>query len=403
MTQPMPGIDRDARSYRLTSIDMLRGLVIIIMALDHTRDFFLQGVVQDPMTQPDVSLSLYLTRWVTHFCAPVFVFLAGTSAGLMAARKSPRELGAFLAKRGLWLVVVEVTLISTAYTFSPFDGVPQMGGATLFALQVIWAIGASMLVLAGMQFLGVRACAVIGALILLGHNGLDGVWPVGARDGTDPLWYSLFGQSATGVGPLLLFFAYPLVPWVGVMLFGYGTAGIFQQPAEQRDAFLLRAGLAMIVAFAILRVLGLYGDPNPWQVQEAGVLATAMDFMNVSKYPPSLLFLLITLGPMALVCARADRWQGWLKDTLVMFGRVPFAFYIAHWYLLRLLNMLLATAQGIEPERMMTFFFFFPPDYGVSLPWVYAVWALVIVLLYPFCKWFAGLKQRRKDWWLSYL
>ena len=400
---PDPGISGDARSYRLTSIDMLRGLVIIIMALDHARDFFLQGMVQDPMTQPDVSLGLYLTRWVTHFCAPVFVFLAGTSAGLMAARKSPVELCAFLAKRGLWLVLVEITLISTAYTFSPFDGVAAMGGYTLFGLQVIWAIGASMLVLAAAQFLGFRACAVIGAVILLGHNGLESLLPEAAQDGSDPLWYGLFMQSTTVVEPFLLFFAYPLVPWIGVMLFGYGTAGIFQQPPQQRSTILLRAGVAMMVAFLLLRALDIYGDPNPWQVQEAGFVATAMDFMNVSKYPPSLLFLLVTLGPMAILCARADRWSGWLKDTLVMFGRVPFAFYIAHWYLLRLMNMLLALAQGIEPERMMTFFFFFPPEFGVTLPWVYLGWALVIVLLYPFCKWFAALKQRRKDWWLSYL
>lgn len=394
---------RDARSYRLTSIDMLRGLVIIIMALDHARDFFLQGMVQDPMAQADVPLDLYLTRWVTHFCAPVFVFLAGTSAGLMASRKSSGELGAFLAKRGLWLVLVEVMLISTAYTFSPFDGVPEMGGYTLLGLQVIWAIGASMLVLAGLQFLGMQACAVLGVMILLGHNSLDSVWPVGAQDGTDPVWYALFGQSSTVMGPFLLFFAYPLVPWVGLMLFGYGTARIFQQPPELRNVFLKRVGIAMIAAFFLLRALDIYGDPNPWLVQEAGLLATAMDFMNVSKYPPSLLFLLITLGPMAIVCAHADRWSGWIKNTLVMFGRVPFAFYIAHWYLLRLLNMLLAMYQGIEPESMMTFFFFFPPEYGISLGGVYVVWLIVIMLLYPFCRWFADLKQRRKDWWLSYL
>ena len=382
---------------------MLRGLVIVIMALDHVRDFFLQGMVQDPMTQPDVPLDLYLTRWVTHFCAPVFVFLAGTSAGLMAARKSSGELGAFLAKRGLWLVLVEVTLISTAYTFSPFDGVPEMGGYTLLGLQVIWAIGASMLVLAGAQFLGLRTCAVLGAIILLGHNSLDDIWPLGGQDGTDPVWYGLLGQSSTVMGPFLVFFAYPLVPWVGLMLFGYGTAGVFQLPTEQRDATLVRVGIVMIVAFFLLRVVDIYGDPNPWHWHSGELLTTVMDFMNVSKYPPSLLFLLITLGPMAIVCARADRWSGWLKDTLIMFGRVPFAFYIAHWYLLRLLNMLLALYQGIEPERMMTFFFFFPAEYGISLPGVYVVWLLVIVLLYPFCRWFADLKRRRKDWWLSYL
>jgi uncharacterized membrane protein len=397
-------ISRDARSYRLTSIDMLRGLVIVIMAIDHVRDFFMVSNVQDPMAQPDVPPGLYLTRWVTHFCAPVFVFLAGTSAGLMAGRKSRHELAAFLAKRGLWLVFVEVAIISTAYTFSPFEGVPEVGGQTLLALQVIWAIGASMVVLAGAQYLGVRTCAVIGAAIVLGHNAFDAIWPRGdLLAGNDPLWYGLETQSSASVGPFLLVFAYPLVPWIGVMLLGYGTAGIFKRAPKERDALLIKAGLAMIIGFFLLRASNLYGDPNLWQVQETGVLATIFDFMNVTKYPPSLLFLLITLGPMALLCAHADRMRGWLKDTLVMFGRVPFAFYIAHWYLIRLGSLALATFQGYEPEQMMTFFFFFPADYGVSLPWIYLVWLLVLAILYPFCKWFAELKTRRNDWWLSYL
>ena len=397
-------ISRDARSYRLTSIDMLRGLVIVIMAIDHVRDFFMVSNMQDPMAQPDVPIGLYLTRWITHFCAPVFVFLAGTSAGLMAARKSRHELAAFLAKRGLWLVFVEVAIISTAYTFSPFQGVPELGGLTLLVLQVIWAIGASMMVLAVAQYLGARACAVIGVVIILGHNALDPFWPQGdLLAGNDPLWYGLKSQSSTVVGPFLLAFGYPLVPWIGVMLLGYGTAGVFERDSAERDSILIRAGLAMIVAFILLRASGLYGDPNPWQFQEAGLLATALDFMNVTKYPPSLLFLLITLGPMALLCASADQMSGWLKDTLVMFGRVPFAFYIAHWYLIRLGSMALATYQGFEPEQMITFFFFFPRDYGLSLPWVYLIWLLVLVILYPFCKWFAGVKTRRKDWWLSYL
>lgn len=397
-------ISRDARSYRLTSIDMLRGLVIVIMAIDHVRDFFMISGVQDPMSQPDIPASLYLTRWVTHFCAPVFVFLAGTSAGLMADRKSPHELAAFLTKRGLWLVFIEVAIISTAFTFSPFAGVSELGGQTLLVFQVIWAIGASMIVLACFQYLGGRACLVIGAIIVLGHNAVDPVWPQGnLLGGNDPIWVGLKTQSSTNVGPFLLAFGYPLVPWVGVMLLGYGSVGIFQSEPRKRDSFLIKAGVIMIITFLLLRASVLYGDPNPWQIQEAGILATIFDFMNVTKYPPSLLFLLITLGPMALLCAFADRMSGWLKDTLVMFGRVPFAFYIAHWYLIRLCSLALATYQGFEPEQTMTFFFFFPSDYGVSLPWVYVVWLLVLAILYPFCKWFAGVKSRRKDWWLSYL
>ncbi len=397
-------VSHDARSYRLTSIDMLRGLVIVIMAIDHVRDFFMSNMMQDPMAQPDVPAGLYLTRWVTHFCAPVFVFLAGTSAGLMASRKSPNELAAFLSKRGIWLIFVEVAIISTAWTVSPFDGVPEVGGQTILVLQVIWAIGASMIVLAGAQYLGAKACAAIGAVIVLGHNALDPVWPVGdLLAGKDPFWYGLETQASTNVGPFLLVFGYPLAPWVGVMLLGYGTAGIFKLEPQQRDAFLIKAGLTMTLGFFLLRASGVYGEPNPWQAQEAGLVATVFDFMNVTKYPPSLLFLLITLGPMALLCARADRMRGWLKDTLVMFGRVPFAFYIAHWYLIRLGSMALGHFQGFEPEQMMTFFFFFPGDYGVSLPWIYVIWLLLLAVLYPFCKWFADLKTRRKDWWLSYL
>ena len=261
-----------------------------------------------------------------------------------------------------------------------------------------------MLVLAGAQYLGARACAVIGGIIILGHNALDPVWPQGdLLAGHDPLWYGLESQSSTSVGPFLLAFGYPLLPWIGVMLLGFGTFAVFQRDTVERDSLLIRAGLVMIAAFLLLRASGLYGDPDPWQVQEAGLLATVLDFMNVTKYPPSLLFLLITLGPMALLCAFADRVSGWLKDALVIFGRVPFAFYIAHWYLIRLGSMALAAYQGFEPEQMMTFFFFFPRDYGISLPWVYVIWLVVLAILYPFCKWFAGVKSRRKDWWLSYL
>jgi uncharacterized membrane protein len=348
---PDSGISRDARSYRLDNIDMLRGLVIIFMAIDHVRDFLMLASVQDPMAQPDIPASIYLTRWVTHFCAPVFVFLAGTSAGLMSARKTRHELAAFLCKRGVWLIFVEVFVISTAWTFSPFAGVPELGGHTLIVLQVIWAIGASMIVLAGCQYLGARACLVIGALVLLGHNSLDSIWPTGRLlGGTDPLWYGL-----------------------------------------------------MTCAFFVIRATGLYGDPNPWQVQDAGAVATVFDFMNVTKYPPSLLFLLATLGPMTIVCAYGDRVSGWLKDALVMFGRVPFAFYVAHWYLLRLISFALAKYQGFELSEMMNFFFFFPKGYGVTLVWVYVFWFLLLAILYPFCKWVADVKTRRKDWWLSYL
>ncbi len=394
----------DARAYRLSNIDMIRGLVLLIMAIDHVRDFFLLNTIPDPMMQTDVPISIYVTRWLTHFCAPVFVFLAGTSAGLMADRKSPNQLAAFLFKRGLWIIVIEITILSTALTFSPFNGVEQVGGQTILSFQVLWAIGASMLVLALAQYLGGKFCLVLGASIILGHNMLDTIWPIGELfSGNNPLWYALHTKASTNIGPFLLVFPYPVIPWIGVMLLGFGSAYLFKLPAKHRDKQLVHIGLLMMAAFFILRYIGVYGDPNPWFIQAHDLKATITDFFNVSKYPPSLLFLLITLGPMAILCAYADKTPEKIKTLLVMFGRVPFAFYIAHFYLIRLISLLLAQYQGFETSQMMTYFFFFPEGYGVSLTWVYIVWGLVITLLYPLCKWVANMKAKRKDWWLSYV
>jgi uncharacterized membrane protein len=257
---------------------MLRGLVIVIMALDHVRDFVMAGSLQNPLSDPNVGPSLLMTRWITHICAPVFVFLAGTSAGLMTARKGPAELGAFLAKRGLWLILVEVTLLSMALT-----------------------------------------------AIVLGHNLLDSFWPANQASASAPLWVALHAQMTYVVGPLRIINVYPLLPWTGVMLLGFGSARLFQQAPQKRSADLLRIGLAFVAAFVVLRSLNRYGDPRGWQVQAAGFGATLMSFLNTTKYPPSLLFLLMTLGPAAIVCAYADRFSGWVKDALVTYGRVPFA------------------------------------------------------------------------------
>lgn len=395
-------LSRDARSYRLSNIDMLRGLVIVIMAIDHVRDYFHADVTMDALNQPDVPLSLFLTRWVTHFCAPVFIFLAGTSAGLMATRKSPAELGGFLVRRGLWLIFIEVTVISTAWTFAP-NGVAAAGGAVLVILQVIWAIGASMVALGVTQFLGPRGCLLLGLAIVFGHNALDLLWPEpDLLSGTSSPLFLLFYQGSYQIGPLLLIGVYPLLAWFGVMLLGFGSAFIFTWEAARRDRMLAIIGLVLIVTFFLLRGLGYYGDSNDWTLH-GNFTSTAMDFMNVTKYPPSLLYLMITLGPMLLICAAGDRLGGRLKETLVMFGRVPFAFYILHLYLIHALALLLGLWQGYTPGQFLVPFMFLPEDYGIGLPAVYLVWALVILMLYPVCNWFAGLKSRRKDWWLSYL
>jgi uncharacterized membrane protein len=204
------------------------------------------------------------------------------------------------------------------------------------------------------------------------------------------------------VGPFHFAFAYPLLPWIGVMLAGYGTARLFQEPAERRDARLLAWGLAATAAFVVLRGAGVYGDPNPWRV-EGGAVRTLIDFLNVTKYPPSLLFLLMTLGPAAVLCASADRVPDAVRQPLIVFGRVPFAFYVAHLYLIHTLAVALGVIQGFDARQFLTFGFFFPKGYGVGLLGVYAVWLLVVAALYPLCRWVAAVKGSRRDWWLSYL
>jgi uncharacterized membrane protein len=394
---------RDQRSYRLTSIDMIRGLVIVIMAIDHVRDFFLVGGVQDPTTDPNIALALFMTRWITHFCAPVFVFLAGTSAGLMSARRSRADLARFLFARGLWLIAVEWFVISTLATFAP-GGIAQLGGRTLVTLQVIWAIGASMIVLSAAQAAGRKTCLLLGAAVVIGHNLLDPIWPATALfDENWPLWTSLHSQMSVSAGPFLAVFLYPLLPWAGVMLLGFGASAAFELPAARHRKMLWTSGLTMTAAFLVLRAADVYGDPNPWQWQARGVIATAIDFLNTTKYPPSLEFLLMTLGPAAVMCACADRVAPGLKQALVTFGRVPFAFYIAHLVVIHTLSVALGMLQGFSADQLMTIFFFYPAGYGVSLPWVYAVWAIVIAMLYPLCRWMAAVKARRRDWWLSYV
>jgi uncharacterized membrane protein len=394
---------QDQRGYRLTSIDMLRGLVILVMALDHVRDFNMIGGVQDPMTDPNVSPWLFFTRWITHFCAPVFVFLAGTSAGLMEGRKSPRELGLFLLKRGLWIILVEVTLISTAFTFSP-GGIAQFNGQTLVLLQVMWAIGASMVILAFAQRLGSKACLWIGAFIISAHNLLDPFWPQSNLfNNSHPIWVGLHAQMGISGEQFLVVVGYPLIPWFAVMMLGYGMAGIFRKSPAQRDRQLLLTGLAAVLAFMLLRALDFYGEPKAWHPSPNGALYTVMSFLNTSKYPPSLDYLLMTLGPAAILCSCADRLSGWFKDMLVMFGRVPFAFYVAHFYLAHLLAVAIGMAQGFGAGEMAVFFPFKPQGAGVGLGGVYLVWLCMIAMLYPFCRWVAGVKARRSDWWLSYL
>ena len=345
----------DQRGYRLTSIDMLRGLVIIIMALDHVRDFFMEGAQQDPMSNPEVGTALYFTRWITHFCAPVFVFLAGTSAGLMVARKSPAELGKFLLTRGLWLVFIEWFVVSTAISFAPF-GSRQFGGKTFLVLQVIWAIGMSMIVLAACQFLGRKVCLVLGAVIVLGHNALDGVWPAQQTfgDPATPLWIGAARVLRQGDGAVLRVQRLPVAALDRRDAAGLWRRGDVRKTAQPGASARCCGGASPCAPRSCCcALLDVYGDANHWQSQAGGSWRTVLDFLNTTKYPPSLLFLLMTLGPAAIFCAYAERWRGWLKDAFVMYGRVPFAFYIVHWYLIHTLCLVLGAVQGVPVTALM--------------------------------------------------
>jgi uncharacterized membrane protein len=393
----------DQRAYRLSSIDMLRGLVIVVMAIDHVRDFVMAGAVQDPTADPTTGPLLFFTRWITHFCAPTFVFLAGTSAGLMAGRKSPRDLATFLLTRGLWLIVLELTLISTGWTFSPM-GLEEFNGLLHAGLQVIWAIGASMVVLAGAQFLGRRVCLIIGAAILLGHNLLDPFWPAASTTGhTADVWAALHSRQVYEVGAFRVFFSYPLLPWIGVMFAGFGAAELFELPEDRRNRWLLRIGIGMALAFIFLRALDEYGDPSHWNPSAHGIVASVISFLSTTKYPPSFLYVLMTLGPAAIVCVYIDRLYAPARNALMTLGRAPLAFYVAHLYLIHAIAILLGLTQGFSASQFVTHYRFFPAGFGVGMWGVYLIWISVVVMLYPLCRWVAELKARRRDWWLSYV
>jgi uncharacterized membrane protein len=374
---------------RVASIDALRGLVVVLMALDHVRDYF-SAAHFDPLDLTQTSVALFLTRWITHFCAPTFVLLAGVSAHLISKRCTRGELTRFLATRGVWLVVLEVTVVNAAWTFN----LNYQHGVFL---QVIWAIGVSMIVLAALVHLPLRMIAAFAVVMIAGHNLLDSVAPESFGEFAW-LWSLLHVQSPIPVG----FVAYPLIPWVGVMALGYVLGAVYELDPRRRCAHLVRLGAAALALFVLLRFLNDYGDPQPWSAQ-ASVLHTLLSFLNVEKYPPSLLYLLLTLGAGLLVLAAFENARGSLSGMLRTFGRVPLFFYVLHITLAHLAAGLVALAAGVGTKVLTNIFVFLPDAWGFGLPVVYLAWLLVLATLYPACRWYAQVRQRRTDWWLSYL
>jgi uncharacterized membrane protein len=389
-------------SRRLDSIDVLRGVVMALMAIDHARDFFTNARF-DPLDLEKTWPALFLTRWITHLCAPVFLFLAGTGTALSMARgRSKGEIARFLLTRGLWLVLLELTLVRFGWLFN-FDVL----NATAL---VIWAIGWSMVALAALVFLPVRYVGILGVAMVLLHNALDPVEP-GDLGWAAWLWTILHeGGEVPIPGRAELFVGYPLVPWIGVMAAGYAFGALVQATeASRRAALFARIGLGLSVAFVALRATNVYGDPRPWAPQQSA-LFTLFSFIDCDKYPPSLLYLLMTLGPSLLLLAAFEKWPRLHWTPLVVFGRVPLFYYLLHLIVLHAMAVVLELARGHSAAWLFqnasppVGSLLFPPQgYGYSLPVVYLLWAIALVILYFPCRAFAALKARRRDRWLSYL
>lgn len=389
---------------RITSIDVVRGIAMILMALDHVRDYFhVTAGTHDPLDLQTTTPALFLTRWITHFCAPVFVFLSGTSIYLQGLRKSPRDLGIFLIKRGAWLILAEWLIISLGWTFNPFYN--------LIPFQVIWAIGASMLITGLLILLRVpfTALLVLGAVLVAGHNLLD--IPESAADFKPGFWWDLLHHGSFSAYEYLpdhyviLVYAFPV--WLGVMLLGYAAGVLFtaQITPQQRQRKLLYLGGSLLLLFLVLRYFNVYGDPQPWSVQRSP-LFTLLSFINTDKYPASLLYLCMTLGGAILLLAAVERWR---FRPAIVFGRTAFFYYILHLYLIHLLATILYFVRGhgfseVEQYAQQSPFLFLVPAEGFGLAGVYGVWLLVVVLLYPVCRNYDRYKTtHREKWWLRYL
>lgn len=384
---------------RLESVDVVRGIVIVLMALDHTRDFF-GDLAADPTALAATTPALFFTRWITHFCAPAFFLLTGTGACLALGKMSKRELTRYLITRGIWLIFLELVVMRFALQFNIDYQVT--------IVTVLWALGWAMIALAGLIWLPIPAIAAIGIAMVAGHNLLDGIPP--SRFGAlAPLWTIL---HAPGIlfdnGRFLVVISYVLIPWIGVTALGFCLGRLFQGDAGRRKAWLLWMGIGLTAAFAILRLADIYGDPVPWSPQ-GSLLWTLIAFLNVTKYPPSLLFLLMTLGPVLLLLRAFDDGVPKILQPALVIGKIPLFFFVLHFFLIHLLAVLASWLRYGEIGEMFRspdlghFPFSQPPGWGAPLPVIYAVWIAVVLILYPSCRWYAQVKQRHNVWWLSYL
>lgn len=397
---------------RIDSVDLLRGVIMAIMMLDHTRDFVhSDAFIFDPTDVARTYPLLFFTRWITHFCAPIFVLLAGTGAYFQRIRGKPEgELSRLLLTRGLWFVALELVVFRLVIFFNADVTV------LLAFLQVIWVIGWSLIVLAAVIHLPLRLIVLMGVAMIALHNTMDGVqvttWtgPGTSVPGfSASLWKILhepgviFPFGFPGPAVLVL---YPLIPWIGVMWAGYALGSLYERAGAERRRALVQLGAALVLGFLVLRGVNIYGDPVRWSPYGTQT-KTILSFLALSKYPPSLLYLMMTLGPALLFLASFDgRARGAIARVFIAYGRVPMFFYVLQWVTTHSLAIVACLVAGQSTDYLFSNLGFGPPPppgFGFGLGAVYALWILGLILLYPLCVWFAGVKARRRDWWLSYL
>lgn len=399
MTHEAATFPGPVRRPRIASIDLARGLIMVIMALDHSHDFF-GNFAANPTDLASTTVALFFTRWVTHICAPTFFLLTGVGAYLTLGRMSKRELARYLVRRGLWLIFLELVIMRFALQFN-FD-------YHVTIVTVLWALGWAMIILAGLIWLPMWAIGAFGAVLVLGHDALDGV-RAASFAAFAPLWLLLHQPGVIyNNGHSTVLVAYVLIPWIGVTALGYLLGTTYGWEAAARRRFLSWLGAGLIVGFVVLRLVNVYGDPDLWSGQRTP-LWTLLSFLNTSKYPPSLLFLMMTLGPALLLLRAFDAGTPPLLRPVHTIGKVPLFFYVIHFYLIHLLAVGVSWArygtvrEVFDSPDLAHFPFAAPPGWDLGLPLVYGIWVLVLVLLYPLCRWYAGVRQRRHAWWLSYL
>ncbi|WP_026262328.1 DUF1624 domain-containing protein [Spirosoma panaciterrae] len=386
---------------RVAAIDVTRGLVMVIMALDHVRDLLhTPALTQNPTDLTTTTPAIFLTRWVTHLCAPTFVFLSGTSAYLSLRKQTSHEQTnalRFLRSRGFVLLFLELTVINFAFWFDlPFQSL---------MLQVIYAIGFGLVILSFLARLSARTVGIIGLVIIVGHNILQLV-PTFTDPAARLVWALLFRTDFFSISPTFaLLVAYPVIPWLGIMLVGFACGQWLQEPIQERKRRFLRIGLGALALFIVLRFLNMYGDPAPWSSQK-NALFTFFSFINVTKYPPSLLYDLVTLGLMLVFFASIDGIENAFTRWMTVYGKVPMFYYILHWYLVHLSMIGMALWQGYSladlPSGPMNFGR--PANAGISLEYVYLVWMTIVLFLYPLCRWYGRYKSEHPTMrWLRYI